>query len=246
MTGKKTGIKIRYVVLAILLLIVIGAALFLRANWGLIQAAKIGLTTDLETINADREQMDKDMEASLGINGMVTEEMIAAAQKEFEESQGISASNEQSDPKESGEAAETPEQATDSSEGTAESSNAASSDSETAEQIVARYTAKLYAVRGSYMGRLNGLIDEAKAEYKALPKEERTKAAQASIISSKIAVGEALEGECDGVVAGILADLEAELNAIGASTAPVGQMRSYYESEKVSQKAAYLAMARGR
>ena len=46
-------------------------------------------------------------------------------------------------------------------------------------------------------------------------------------------------------VESILGQMQAELAAAGQSTAPVGQLRSQYQNAKASQKAAYLAMARG-
>ena len=222
--------KKRYVVLIILavFLVIVFAVAF--AHRDLIQAARSGLTMDAETILANQEEKDKELEASLGIEGMVTEEMIEEAQEEI-------------DHLVNGMAEDVVEQA-ESVKAAAEQA-AAQANAAAAEDIVAKYTAKLYGVRGSFQGRLNGLMASAEAEFMSLPPEQRTSAAKRSIIYSKIGQGEAMEAECDAIVESILGQMQAELAAAGQSTAPVSQLRSQYQNAKVSQKAAYLAMARG-
>lgn len=222
--------KKRYVVLIILavFLVIVFAVAF--AHRDLIQAARSGLTMDAETILANQEEKDKELEASLGIEGMVTEEMIEEAQEEI-------------DHLVNGMAEDVVEQA-ESVKAAAEQA-AAQANTAAAEDIVAKYTAKLYGVRGSFQGRLNGLMASAEAEFMSLPPEQRTSAAKRSIIYSKIGQGEAMEAECDAIVESILGQMQAELAAAGQSTAPVSQLRSQYQKAKVSQKAAYLAMARG-
>lgn len=222
--------KKRYVVLIILavFLVIVFAVAF--AHRDLIQAARSGLTMDAETILANQEEKDKELEASLGIEGMVTEEMIEEAQEEI-------------DHLVNGMAEDVVEQA-ESVKAAAEQA-AAQANTAAAEDIVAKYTAKLYGVRGSFQGRLNGLMASAEAEFMSLPPEQRTSAAKRSIIYSKIGQGEAMEAECDAIVESILGQMQAELAAAGQSTAPVSQLRSQYQNAKVSQKAAYLAMARG-
>ena len=222
--------KKRYVVLIILAVFLVVVFAIAFAHRDLIQAAKLGLTMDAETILANQEEMDKEFEASLGIEGMVTEEMVAEAQKEIDNLVNGMAED----------VAERAESVGASAEQSVQQASAA-----TAEDIVAKYTAKLYGVRGSFQGRLNGLMASAEAEFMSLPPEQRTSAAKRSIVYSKIGQGEAMEAECDAIVESILGQMQAELVAAGQSTAPVGQLRSQYQNAKASQKAAYLAMARG-
>lgn len=222
--------KKRYVVLIILAVFLVVVFAIAFAHRDLIQAARSGLTMDAETILANQEEKDKELEASLGIEGMVTEEMIEEAQEEI-------------DHLVNGMAEDVVEQA-ESVKAAAEQA-AAQANTAAPEDIVAKYTAKLYGVRGSFQGRLNGLMASAEAEFMSLPPEQRTSAAKRSIIYSKIGQGEAMEAECDAIVESILGQMQAELAAAGQSTAPVSQLRSQYQNAKVSQKAAYLAMARG-
>ena len=93
---------------------------------------------------------------------------------------------------------------------------------------------------------ISGIISSAKSEFAALPAEQRTKSAQNAILASKMGQAEALEAECDAQVEAMLGEMSAELSAAGQSTESVSQLKSYYEDTKASQKAAYLAEARGR
>ena len=250
MSRKKKRFKIRYVVLGVLAVLVIAAAVVIGTHWDLIQAAKMGMTMDSDTILADQEEKDREIEESLGVEGLITEEMIAQAQAEIEQS--ISGGSEvSSDPAAPADPGESPQ----TSDGTSQANSNGQVPSsggddtgnarQTASSIVADYTAKLYGVRGAFEGKLSGLVSSAKAEYLALPPEQQNSSAQNAILSSKLASAEAMEAECDAMVESLLGQLEAELKAAGESTAPVGQLRSYYQEAKINQKAYYLSQMRG-
>lgn len=112
----------------------------------------------------------------------------------------------------------------------------------TAEQITGKYVSRLYSLQGSYIGKLDGLMGSAKAEYNALPEEERTRSKALSIASKYISRGYALEGSCDAQVNSILSSLESELTAINADTSIVSKIRSHYKSEKSIKKAYYMSL----
>ncbi len=83
--------------------------------------------------------------------------------------------------------------------------------------IVNKYVSQLYACKAEYMGRLGQAIADKNA-----------------------GTAMSLEGECDGKVSGILASLESELQAIGASTDIVNTIRNEYEKEKSLTKSYYI------
>lgn len=244
MARKTKRSKVGVVVLCVLLVLVIIAAVVIGTHWDLIQAAKMGLTMDREQIIAEQAEKDKEIEAKLGVEGMITDEMIAEAEAEIEASLSGTA-----DPGESG---QTPSETGQAGSGSAGQNNGGASGggnsgtaAATASDIVAKYTAKLYGARSVFEGKLNALVASAKAEYAALPAEQRTDAAKKSIYSSMLSSAGAIESECDATVESLLAQMSAELSAAGESTAPVDQLRSYYQEAKTNQKAYYLSMMRG-
>lgn len=236
---KKKRFKVRYVVLGILAVLVIVAAVAVGTHWDTIQAARMGMTMDRDELLANQEEKDREIEESLGINGLITDEMIAQAQAEIEASlsgEGGSPGGETPAAGETGQAAGGTGQTGGESAGQAAAS---------ATDIVAKYTTKLYGIRGVFEGRLSGLVAAARAEYEALPADQKTSSSRNSILTSKLASAEAMEAECDAMVESLLGEMEAELKAAGESTAPVGQLRSYYQEAKINQKAYYLSLARG-
>lgn len=265
MSRAKKVFKVRCVVLGILLVLVIVAAAVIGTHWDLIKAAKTGLTTDSATIQANQEEKDREIRESLGVEGMITDEMIAQAQAEIEQSwagteESPVADTETSDTPDFSGGGQTEEQGQQPSGQSQPSSQAGSapasgsvgaggssgsSGGQTKEDITAKYTAKLLGIRGAFEGRVNGLISSAKTEYAALPAEQQTSSAQSAILSSKMGEAGALEAECDAKVDALLSEMSAELSAAGQSTDAVGQLRSYYEETKANTKAAYLAQARG-
>ena len=265
MSKVKKRFKIRYVVLSVLAILIIAIAAVIGTHWDLIQAAKTGLTADPETILANQQKMDQEIKESLGVDGLITDDMIAQARAEVEQSwaagEGTGETGEnQAEGQQaesgggsglaqpSGQSQQSGGGSTGNGSGSAGNSSSGSSSSGgqlTETDIVAKYTAKLYGVREAYQGRIEGIISSAKSEFAALPAEQQTKSARASILSSKLDQAGVIETECDASVKAVLDDMSAELSAGGYSTDAVGKLNSYYEDAKANQKAAYLAMARG-
>lgn len=248
MSMQRKRFKVRYAVLGILIVLAVAIAAFVGSHWDLLQAAKVGLTTDPATIAQEQEQKDRGIEEALGVEGLITDEMIAEAQAEIE--QTLSGASEPAaettgavgEP--SGTAQDTSAGEGGGGTGTGSSGTAPISTGDVKTDIVAKYTTKMYGVRGAIQGRLDSLISSAKEEYLALPEAQRTSSARNSILSAKLNEAEALEAECDAAVESLLGEMEAELKAAGESTDPVKQLRSYYKEAKINQKAAYLAQMR--
>ena len=269
MSKRKKRFKIRYVVLPILAVLIIAIAAVIGTHWDLIKAAKMGLTSDSETILANQQKKDQEIQESLGVDGLITDDMIAQAREEIEqawadEASGTTGENapEGQQSQSGGDTPQTQISGQSGQTGSAGNSSSSAGNSsasgsgsasggsssggqQTEKDIIARYTAKLYGVRGAYQGRIEGVISSAKSEFAALPAEQQTNSAKTSILNSKLSQAEGIEAECDAQVETVLGEMSAELSAAGHGTGSVSQLRSYYEETKANQKAAYLAMARG-
>ncbi len=99
--------------------------------------------------------------------------------------------------------------------------------------------ARVYLLRSTFTGKLDGLIGQAKSEYVAQIKATG-KGDKVSIGSKYISKGLALEGECDGQMEALLKEIEAELKKSGGDTSVVAQIRSTYSNEKSIKKADLL------
>ena len=274
--------KIRYLVLCLLAVILVGAAVYAGTHWSSVQSVWLGLSTDAEQLMMEQENHKKQIEQELGLDGILDEEQIAAAREEIEaqlaefEATGIlpgtagtsselsqsgaesagQAQTGQSGPVASGQSSGTAGTSGSSqaggkpgaqsgSNGGASSSPSTTSKPADASAIVSRYTSKLYAVKGVFEGRVNGLVSSAKAEYLALPKEQRTAAKKSAIVYAKMGEAESMEAECDAMVGQILAGLRSELAAAGVTSDAADQLWGYYQEAKISQKAAYISQFRG-
>lgn len=111
----------------------------------------------------------------------------------------------------------------------------------TQQEIIGRYTAKMYALEGEYIGKIEGLISSARAEYISRRNGKNNRDIQMSIITSYIGKAAALESQCDAEVAAVLSQLRSELSAIGADTAIISTMQSAYENEKIAKRAYYIS-----
>lgn len=107
------------------------------------------------------------------------------------------------------------------------------------------YVSLLYALEDSFEERLGALVEDTKAEYRALPKEERTSGNRTALLRGKMDTVIQMEAECDQMVASILDELKTELKDCGGDTSVIGQIQKYYEDCKANKKAAYLAELRG-
>ncbi len=100
--------------------------------------------------------------------------------------------------------------------------------------------ARVYLLRSSFTGQLDGLVAQAKAEYVA-QKKATGKADKASIAAKYIRKGYALESACDGQIEELLSKISAELKRIDGDMSLVGQIRSAYNAEKSVKKADLLS-----
>lgn len=106
----------------------------------------------------------------------------------------------------------------------------------------AKYITELYNLKSEYLGKLDGMVESAVKEFRALPKKEKTHSKQLQIGASYVTKAMALESECDKKVAAIVSSLEKQLKAEGKSTAIITVINNAYNSEKTLKRAYYLNM----
>lgn len=118
-------------------------------------------------------------------------------------------------------------------------SNSASNQTYDAE--LAAMVGEIYALRSSFIGQLDGLLQQAKAEYSALPPEQREK--QKNALASKyIGLAGGLESACDSQMEAILSRIQKHLKETGGDTSLVKEIRKAYDKEKALKKSYYMSM----
>lgn len=100
--------------------------------------------------------------------------------------------------------------------------------------------AEVYALRDHYVAQLIALEASAKAQYDALPPEERTPQKKQDIALSCIDAAYALESECDARMDSICSELSHLLLETGGSMSLITDIRYAYASEKETARTAFL------
>lgn len=111
---------------------------------------------------------------------------------------------------------------------------------QSAEGIVAKYTAKILELEGKYGGQVDALLKKASQEFRDLPKGQHTFQDKVKVMTKYVGTINSLEASCDKEVEGYIKSMEKELKAIGADTAIVETARQAYKNEKKLRKAAYI------
>lgn len=95
--------------------------------------------------------------------------------------------------------------------------------------------ARIYVLRSGYTGRVDSLIAQALADYRA------NKGTESELMTQYVGKGYALEAECDAQIEALLSELSAELKRTGGDMGLVSQIRTAYQQEKSLKKAAIIA-----
>lgn len=106
---------------------------------------------------------------------------------------------------------------------------------QSSEEKIDSIIAKVYVLRSSYTGKLDALVGQAKADYRA------KKGTKAELSAKYIGIGSALEGECDAKIENLLSELQTELQKTGGELSLVNKIRSAYQREKSLKKAALIS-----
>lgn len=111
---------------------------------------------------------------------------------------------------------------------------------ETADQIVARHVSKLYAIQSEFEGRVSALAGSVKnwasAYYKS-HKGIKWRDAKVAAVEHFSGTASQIESECYARVDAQIAQLKAELEAIGANTSIVSTVKSTAYAEMEARKA---------
>jgi hypothetical protein len=105
---------------------------------------------------------------------------------------------------------------------------------------IAALVARVYVLRESMTGQLEGIVNAAKAEYNALPGEQRTGAKKGEFATRCLRQAAALERQSDATVDTILKEMETLLKETGGDTGLVGEIRQAYANEKALKKSYFI------
>lgn len=111
---------------------------------------------------------------------------------------------------------------------------------------LAAMIAEVYVLREEFLIKLDNLMAEAKAEYIALPKAERTGTKLTSLASKYYAKAHSLELECDARMKEIIGRMETLLKEHNGDLAIAQSVYDVYLNEKSLKKSWYLAELRKR
>lgn len=109
------------------------------------------------------------------------------------------------------------------------------------EQQVNALIAEVFVLREEFLIKLDELMAQAMADYKALSPEDRTGSKLMGMVSDYLSKGLALEKECDARVEGICARLEVVQRENGGDLSLVDTVFDNYVNEKSLKKAWYMA-----
>ena len=109
------------------------------------------------------------------------------------------------------------------------------------EKQLAAIIAEIYVLREQFLIRLDELLEEAKAEYKTLSPEQRSKTNMVPLVADYMARGTQLEEECDAKIVAILDRLEKLVREHNGDTKLSQKIFDTYVDEKSIKKAWYMA-----
>jgi len=95
---------------------------------------------------------------------------------------------------------------------------------------------QVYALRDHYVSKLRSMESSAKAEYLALPDEEKTQENKESIAKQYISSAYSLESECDGKIDSICSEMGELLLETDGDFSIINKVRYTYASEKAAMK----------
>lgn len=109
------------------------------------------------------------------------------------------------------------------------------------EKQLAAIIAEVYVLREEFLIKLEDLLEEAKALYKSLPAEERTKSKMVPLVADYMARGVNMEEQCDAKIAEILNRLETLVRENNGDPNLAQTIFDTYVNEKSIKKAWYMA-----
>jgi hypothetical protein len=105
----------------------------------------------------------------------------------------------------------------------------------------AELVAKIYVLRETMTGQIEGLIGDAKKDYGALPEAERTSSKKQEIALLYMGKVTALEKTCDAQMKDVVGELETILKETGGDTSAAEEIMRSYKEEKNLKKSYFLS-----
>ena len=109
------------------------------------------------------------------------------------------------------------------------------------EQQLSKLIAELYVLREQYQSILDGMVDEARGEYAAMPESERTKSKLVKWASGYVRRATDLEKQCDAQIDAIAKELTELIRANNGDLELIDQLIYNYANEKSLKKSWYLS-----
>lgn len=114
------------------------------------------------------------------------------------------------------------------------------------EQKLSEQVAQAYILRETFQNQLTEIENDAKAEYHAIPKEERTRAKLIDLVFSYYDRLVAMEKECDESMNRLVAEMRTLIEENGGDMSIADTMLKAYEEEKELKKAWYFSQLEAR
>ena len=105
---------------------------------------------------------------------------------------------------------------------------------------ISKNVAQLYVLKSSFVSRLDGLYNQAVADYRALTPEQKKNDGKTTIANRYYSSAASMEAECDAQVSAILTKIEKLLKEQGSDTALIDKIKASYYQEKSLKKAYYI------
>ena len=109
-------------------------------------------------------------------------------------------------------------------------------------QQISEQIARAYVLRSQFTGRLDSLLEQAKAEYHSIPSKALTTDRKAELIEKYMGIAGDMEASCDASMNELVANVRQMLRASGQSTGLADEIASTYESEKQLKKSYYMSL----
>lgn len=116
----------------------------------------------------------------------------------------------------------------------------------TYEQQLSALVAQAYILRENFQNQLTEIENEAKAEYRALPKKERTRAKLIDLAFSYYDRLVAMESECDKAMNELVTEMRTLIKENNGDMSIADTMLQAYEDEKELKKAWYFSQLESR
>lgn len=109
------------------------------------------------------------------------------------------------------------------------------------EKQLSAVIARVYVLREEFLGKLDSLMSQALAEYRAMTPEQRTASNLTAFVSNYLSVGLDMEKQCDARIEEIIIELETLLQENNGDMSIAQTVYDTYVEEKSLKKAWYMA-----